>query len=311
MRWLFLIVAGCGRFGFTDRTGGDDSNPPTVDAAITSDMQMQDAAITLPPPCDLAKPFGAPQIIAGINGIGNDGTLRLSSDELTGYFWSDRGAAGNADIYRADRVDTSSAFTVTAEPQLNSTAAEYEVSPIVAGTQLIVRSDRAGGLGGADLYVAQRANTSADWTLALAGNVNGTANEVQPYVPTNRDEMYLVSNRSGHYAIYRSSRTGTTFGAPALVAELDDGSNSQDPVASADGLTIYFRSDRTGSIGQFDIWVATRTATTLPFGAPTRVAELSSTADEGCNWISDDGCRMYMSSTRLGNVDLFLATKPQ
>ena len=37
-----------------------------------------------PPMCDLAQPFGTPDLVAGIQSTTEDGTLRLSVDEKTG-----------------------------------------------------------------------------------------------------------------------------------------------------------------------------------------------------------------------------------
>jgi hypothetical protein len=32
--------------------------------------------------------------------------------------------------------------------------------------------------------------------------------------------------------------------------------------------------------------------------------------DEGPSWISPDGCRMYISSNRAGNNDIYVAARP-
>jgi WD40-like Beta Propeller Repeat len=55
------------------------------------------------------------------------------------------------------------------------------------------------------------------------------------------------------------------------------------PIESPDGLSLYMASNRPGGKGGLDIWVATRTSTTAPWGAPTNLGEpVNSAADDFC-----------------------------
>jgi hypothetical protein len=62
---------------------------------------------------------------------------------------------------------------------------------------------------------------------------------------------------------------------------------------------MYFGSSRgTGDAGagaRSVIWVATRTSTSDPFGAPRAVAELDQGTDAFPSWVSADNCRLYFS----------------
>ena len=88
------------------------------------------------------------------------------------------------------------------------------------------------------------------------------------------------------------------------------------PVVSRDGLSLYFSSSRPAPVGlgATNIWVATRTSRGVPFNSPVIVANVNSPAEEYPGFISGDGCRLYMSSTRAGGrggQDLYVASKPR
>jgi WD40-like Beta Propeller Repeat len=55
------------------------------------------------------------------------------------------------------------------------------------------------------------------------------------------------------------------------------------PIQSPDGLSLYMASNRPGGKGALDIWVATRSSTSAPWGAPTKLGEpVNSAADDFC-----------------------------
>ena len=55
------------------------------------------------------------------------------------------------------------------------------------------------------------------------------------------------------------------------------------PIQAPDGLSLYFASNRPGGQGGLDIWLATRTSTSAPWGAPHNLGEpVNSTADDFC-----------------------------
>jgi hypothetical protein len=55
------------------------------------------------------------------------------------------------------------------------------------------------------------------------------------------------------------------------------------PIQSPDGLSFYMASNRPGGKGGLDIWVATRSSTSSPWGAPQNLGEpVNSAADDFC-----------------------------
>lgn len=102
------------------------------------------------------------------------------------------------------------------------------------------------------------------------------------------------------------------FSLPTLVTELDTG-NEQAIDITSDLLTAYFASSgRDGGLGEDDIWTASRTDASAPFGNITNVKELNSTVNDGCPRVSPDGLSMVFNSDRdggLGNFDLWVARR--
>jgi hypothetical protein len=55
------------------------------------------------------------------------------------------------------------------------------------------------------------------------------------------------------------------------------------PIQSPDGLSLYMASNRPGGLGGLDIWVARRTSSADPWGAPANLGEpVNSAADDFC-----------------------------
>jgi hypothetical protein len=85
------------------------------------------------------------------------------------------------------------------------------------------------------------------------------------------------------------------FASPVRLAELSSSSNDLWPSITADELTIYFHSDRSGpgSVGIDDIYVATRPSLSAPFGTPSVVANVNTASYDQCPSISGDGLFLY------------------
>jgi hypothetical protein len=99
---------------------------------------------------------------------------------------------------------------------------------------------------------------------------------------------------------------GTTPGPPTAVWT----SRGQVVVVSGDELTLYYATD--GAPGEVfgDIWVTTRPSRDVAFGEPTIVTGVNTSYDEFPQWISPDGCRLYLgrSTTDTDNY-LFVAER--
>lgn len=103
------------------------------------------------------------------------------------------------------------------------------------------------------------------------------------------------------------------FMAPVNVAELNTEWVERDPALTADGLEVFFQSDRPGGAGLGDIWRATRPNASSSFGAPVNVAELNTPGGEGGPHLSPDGLVLYFHRNwgdHTDGADIFVATRP-
>lgn len=68
-----------------------------------------------------------------------------------------------------------------------------------------------------------------------------------------------------------------------------------EPWIDASQTAIYFASDRPGGAGGFDLYVARRTTSAVPFEAPERMTELSTAADGTDPWLAADQRTIYFA----------------
>ena len=98
-----------------------------------------------------------------------------------------------------------------------------------------------------------------------------------------------------------------TFGTPTnLGPTVNSPSYDSDMSISADGLSLYFTSNRSGGSGTHDIWVTTRETAQDPWGEPVNLGPTVNSSDwEHTPFVSADGLTLYFSSTRPGGSGTF------
>lgn len=293
-----LALAGCGRWNFDEsRTG--------TDAPFDAELD----AIAAAPACSSTAPFGVPVPIPVLSDVTvGDGTMRLAEDELTGYFWSRRGGGVLARIYYAARPDLQTPFTIQPVSGLNTTGNDLDPTlPSLGSKVLVFRHNMPGD----DLWMATAVTATEFTGAAPIASLNSPQADAQPFYRPGADDLIYQSTRTGAGDLYRTVRTtSTTFNPPARIVELATAYEEGDPVLSMDGLTLYFRSNApAGPLRGHNIYVATRAAASLPWGAPALVPNVNSALEDGPRALSTDGCRLYISSDRNGTNDVFVATR--
>jgi Tol biopolymer transport system component len=172
------------------------------------------------------------------------------------------------------------------------------------GLSLYYASNRSGGFGKGDMYVATRASRQAPWNRAanLGPLLNTEAFEAFP--APSPDGLTLYFNRSTTFDsqdsdIWVSTRAnvGDQWRAPRRVAgEVNSDRAEFSPALSGDGTTLYFASARDGSV---EIWAA-RGDRTLEWGAPEKLGPEVNVA-QGMTlapFISSDQQSLYFMSAR-------------
>jgi Tol biopolymer transport system component len=139
------------------------------------------------------------------------------------------------------------------------------------------------------------------------GPLANPARDTDPTFTADRQELYFMSTRSGSKDIWKSVRNDPAeeWGAPVSVPELSSGFQEENPRVSADGLRLWFFTDRDRSLGT--IWETTRPTTADPWGPLTAVPGLSvgpnsSNVSAGMN---DDATLAVVSGTGSGGYDLY------
>jgi WD40-like Beta Propeller Repeat len=220
-----------------------------------------------------AHPLPAP-----INSSDDEYEPRISADGQTLFVV--RGRAGeNADIYTSTR--TLDGWTKPEPiPALSTHADELGPQPTRDGSTLYYYSDRAGGLGGFDLWrVSKEPDGAWGEPQNLGPNVNTPFNDYGPALSPDGLTLYFSSNQPREpdampdaegnwpatlreqfvqtsYDLYASDLDGDGFGASVPLDALNTPSNEGSPAISPVGDFLYFASDRPGGFGGYDLYRA-------------------------------------------------------
>jgi hypothetical protein len=257
-------------------------------------------------PCQCA--LGAPEPLGSPNFPGNDlWSPSLSSDGLSLYF-AVTVPGVSEQIAVATRSDRGAEFGL-GQPLPSPVNQGTDGTPYLAasGLSLYFFSERAGGAGGRDLYVAARTTTSAPFdTVRALSSLNTADREHLPWVSADELSIYFVSNRVGVADVFRATRSSTSdeFETPEAVTELNSEGEDGGLALSPDGLMLILASDRAGGTGARDLYLATRTSTSQPFSSPVPLTDLDTAQNEFDPAFSIDGDELYFASNRGGGDTL-------
>lgn len=112
----------------------------------------------------------------------------------------------------------------------------------------------------------------------------------------------------GQVFLYKSVKEGDKWGEPKLLPFNSKEWSTQNPSISKDGKTLYFSSDRTGTLGGQDIWkVEVKGGDS--YGEPVNLGpKVNTEGKESFPYITDDN-KLYFSTDRpggLGGLDVFV-----
>lgn len=114
---------------------------------------------------------------------GEFGPSLVETAEGTFLFFSSDGytPGGPQDVYMSRRLVDGSFSAATAVAELNSLASDFMPNVRKDGLEVVFNSNRAGGLGGQDVYSATRASTNDPWSapVNLGTAVNTSGNETR------------------------------------------------------------------------------------------------------------------------------------
>ena len=141
-------------------------------------------------------------------------------------------------------------------------------------------------------------------------NVLGLS-EVQFFQKQDGDSQSTVETVKKKHS---NPEAGFVFGEPINLGSINSEAVDSGPSLSADGLELYFQSDRLGGQGGGDIWVTTRHTTDSEWwSTPQNLGPaVNSPFGEGTPSISADGLTLFFGSNRpdgSGDFDLWMTTR--
>ena len=93
------------------------------------------------------------------------------------------------------------------------------------------------------------------------------------------------------------------FGIPVDLTAMSSATYDRDPSVSADELTFWVSSSRTGTIGGADVFQATRATKASAWSTPVSIPPISSTGTETKFSVTADGLYGVVGSDRTGSVN--------
>ena len=161
----------------------------------------------------------------------------------------------------------------------------------------------------------------ADFTFGtptnLGPNVNSSYHDGEPSISADGLELYFNSSRSGgsgRWDLWVTTRATTEddWGNPQnLGPTVNSSSYDLASCISADGLSLYFASDRPGGSG-YDVWVTTRPTKDSDWEEPVNLGPTINSTFMDAGYISPDGLELYIGSNRpggSGESDLWVSTR--
>jgi hypothetical protein len=150
------------------------------------------------------------------------------------------------------------------------------------------------------------------WTepVLLGPEVNSSDHEAHPTITPDGLTLLFVRDFATLYQSTRD-RVEDGFDLATRVAGPVNDHRVDSPYISADGLILWFASNRPGSLGKNDLWEARRLSLDAPFGEPVNLGRTINTADEESTpALTRDGMRLFFSRRTNGApADIFLADR--
>lgn len=207
-------------------------------------------------------------------------------------------------------------------PIVNSSSGDAVPSILPDGLTLLFESDRSGGSGGCDIWVTTRTKMNDEWAspVNLGSMVNSSYYDGEPSISGDGLSLLFVSNRpggSGDYDLWFTMRASVSepWGEPAnLGTTVNSSTEDATPAISADGMSLFFHSMRSGGYGEVDLWMTMRATVNDPWEEPVNLGPtVNSEYVDATPGISTDMRTLFFASIRPGGYgysDIWVTTRP-
>ncbi len=207
--------------------------------------------------------FSKAKLLTGnLNDADKKGSMSLTQDLNTLYFAADYGPKGYGryDIYKVSK--TAKGWSEPKNLGHNINSDYWDSAPSIApdGQALYFCSNRPGGYGGIDIYVAYR-NEKGYWNEAvnMGPTINTAADEQTPFIHADNRSLYFSSNGWPGFGgadlfVSRKKLDGTWSTPMNLGYPINTYENEGSIAVASNGMDAYIASDRADSKGGLDIY---------------------------------------------------------
>lgn len=200
------------------------------------------------------------------------GSMSLSQDLNTLYYAADYNEQGfgRYDIYKVTKTKTGWSVPKNLGKNINSDY--WDSAPSIApdGQSLYFCSNRTGGYGGIDIYVAYK-NEKGYWEEAInmGPTINTAGDEQAPFIHADNKTLYFSSNGWPGFGgadlfVIRKKIDGNWSSPINLGYPINTFDNEGSIAVAGNGFEGYIASDRADSRGGLDIYKVTLALSTRP-----------------------------------------------
>jgi Tol biopolymer transport system component len=300
--------------------GGAGEGPGAGSNGSTGGNEDAGAGPVAPPVCDPCPcstgAFGAPELVQGLGVQVDSFGPAPSADASTLYFSA---FDDNEDIFFATRSTRDNRFSVAALVSgVNRPDSED-------GTPFITADDRslyffstrvdADAPGERDLWLSTRASAAdAFSTPIVVPDVNSERLEHLPRLTPDGLTLMFVSGRTApndFSNIWQARRASAQAPWEEAVELPGVNTNAREEGfwLSADGLTLFFASNRVGEVADMDIFVATRPDLESAFGQASGLDVVNTSDIELDPALTTDGFELFFASDRSGTMQLYRSAR--
>lgn len=338
-RWLLALVGlagacGGGTFSLGDgrlfeEDGASDAPPPEgeptaeLDASRPSgadagtgtreDGESAEDAASGAPAVDASTPSGGGVRLAAPTAISeltmddpSDDDPALTSDLLVMYFNSKReGGAGKEDIWLTTRARADQPWAAPRPAsELNTDQRETGIALSADGLTLWFSSDRPGGAGGLDVYVARRASRSARFErVERVEALSAPGDDLISAIADEQKTAYLSVRESEDddydLVVARRASVDASWSRPEPISSLNTDGRESDACPLEGGRRLIFTRDG-------ELRLAERTSDDS-YRVVDDLTALNSSKNERDAWATDDLSLIVFSSNRSGTYMLYVS----
>ncbi len=196
-----------------------------------------------------------------VNTIENEGAFSVSSDGNYIFFTScsRSGGKGQCDLWITIQKNNTWSEPLNLQSPINTKYWESQPSISSDGKTLFFTSDRPGGYGGTDIWMAIFGENGWSEPVNLGPNINTSKDEQFPFIHADNQTLYFSSEGHpgmGKSDLFVSYKTADNTWEEPINLGYPINSNGFDwnLIVSRDGKTAYYSSDKIEGNGGLDIY---------------------------------------------------------